>query len=216
MAHRSRNVIGCVLVLAAAAAAQPLPRVLIIGDSISIGYTPIVKELLAGKATVEHHEGNAADSANVRAKIDSWLAKGPFDVITFNCGLHDLKYTAATTSHQIGPEQYMENLPWIVNTLQESGAKIIWMTTTPIDDEHVKRGTFIRYEKDVVSYNDMATSNRMRMQIPVCDLHAVVMKAGFSNVIGPDGTHYTPAGYRLLAETVVQAITPYLAQAKIK
>ena len=81
---------------------------------------------------------------------------------------------------------------------------------------HVKRGTFIRYEKDVVSYNDMATSNMMRMQIPVCDLHAVVMKAGFPNVIGPDGTHYTPAGYRLLAETVVQTITPYLAQAKIK
>ena len=39
-----------------------LPKVLIIGDSISIGYTPYVKELLAGKAIVKHNPGNAEDT----------------------------------------------------------------------------------------------------------------------------------------------------------
>ena len=41
-----------VAVLAVAAPAEERPRVLILGDSISIGYTPHVQELLKGEAEV--------------------------------------------------------------------------------------------------------------------------------------------------------------------
>ncbi|MBI3470258.1 MAG: SGNH/GDSL hydrolase family protein [Candidatus Solibacter usitatus] len=102
-------------------------RVLIIGDSISIGYAPFVREQLAGKAQVERIEGNGADSANILARLDTWLARGPYDAIAFNCGLHDLKYTSA---HQVPPEQYEANLARIVERLRATGAKLIWVTTT--------------------------------------------------------------------------------------
>src|SRR5207249_4737659 len=46
-----------------------LPRVLIIGDSISIGCTPPLRKLLKDKANVHHNAGNAADTASGVAKL---------------------------------------------------------------------------------------------------------------------------------------------------
>ena len=52
---------------------QELPNVLIIGDSISIGYTPFVKEALEGKANVVHNEGNAQHTGTGLIKLEEWL-----------------------------------------------------------------------------------------------------------------------------------------------
>ena len=41
------------------ASGAELPKVLIIGDSISLGYTPHVVQQLEGRAEVKHHKGNA-------------------------------------------------------------------------------------------------------------------------------------------------------------
>src|SRR5881396_740319 len=71
---------------------QPgLARVLLIGDSISIGYTATVRKELAGKANVHRIPENGADTANGLKKIDAWLGNSRWDVIHFNWGLHDLK-----------------------------------------------------------------------------------------------------------------------------
>ena len=43
------------LLLATPAAVAAEPKVLIIGDSISLGYTPVAEKLLAGKAEVRHN-----------------------------------------------------------------------------------------------------------------------------------------------------------------
>lgn len=50
-----------------------LPKVLIIGDSISLGYTPFVIEGMANKAIVTHHEGNAGPTMRGIENIESWL-----------------------------------------------------------------------------------------------------------------------------------------------
>jgi hypothetical protein len=61
-----------------------LPNVLIIGDSISIGYFPVVKELLEGKAVVVHNPGNAQHTRFGLEKLDEWLGQTKWDVIHFN------------------------------------------------------------------------------------------------------------------------------------
>lgn len=212
MAHRTYYVILFTLLLSGLAFGQNLPRALIIGDSISIGYTPFVKELLAGKVEVVHNEGNAADSSNVLAKLDQWLAAGPFQVIHFNCGLHDLKFTENSKTFQVPPETYRENLDKIVSRLEASGAKLVWATTTPVVDErHAKRGAgFSRYEKDVLSYNKIAQSVMRSRRVRMNDLHTAVVRQGTGRQVGPDGVHYTEAGYRLLAEQVTEAISNQL------
>lgn len=68
-----------------------LPRVLLIGDSISIGYTLRVRELLNGKANVHRVPANAAATAYGLEKLDAWPGTGKWDVIHFNFGLHDAK-----------------------------------------------------------------------------------------------------------------------------
>src|SRR5512133_119554 len=79
-------------VLAAVTDVPGLPRVLLIGDSISMGYTLPVRTLLAGKANVHRPPENCGDTARGVKSLDKWLGDGKWDVIHFNFGLHDLKY----------------------------------------------------------------------------------------------------------------------------
>lgn len=197
------------LLAAWAAAAQAQPRALIIGDSISIGYTPFVTEILAGKVAVEHNEGNGADSANILAKLDGWLARGPYAVIALNCGLHDLKYT---DRFQVPPDTYAANLPRIVGRLRASGARVLWVTTTPVDDDrHAQRKAgFRRIETDVAAYNKVATPIMRNLGVPIVDLHEVVIRGGVAEMLGKDGVHYTPDAYRKLAGEVAAAILEQL------
>ena len=76
-----------------------LPRVLIIGDSISIGYTSPTRKLLAGKANVHRIPENGGPSDNGTKKIKQWLGDSKWDVIHFNWGLHDIKL--GTGKHQV-------------------------------------------------------------------------------------------------------------------
>src|SRR6516225_9420353 len=69
-----------------------LPRVLLIGDSISIGYTQPVRDLLKDKANVHRIPANGGPTKNGIANIDKWLGDGHWDVIHFNWGIHDLKF----------------------------------------------------------------------------------------------------------------------------
>ena len=66
-----------------------LPRVLLIGDSISIGYTLPVRELLKGKANLHRPPTNCSSTASGLKNLDAWLGQGKWDVIHFNFGLHD-------------------------------------------------------------------------------------------------------------------------------
>ncbi len=104
-----------------------LPNVLIIGDSISIGYTNPLKKILEGKANIFHNAGNAQHSRNGLARLDSWLGKTKWDVIHFNHGLHDLKYvdekgknskTKQNAHVQIPLDEYQKNMEAIVARLK--------------------------------------------------------------------------------------------------
>ena len=55
--------LALVVTIAQAEDVAPLPKVLIIGDSISMGYTPPLTDMLRGKAEVIHNAGNAGPSS---------------------------------------------------------------------------------------------------------------------------------------------------------
>ena len=136
-----------------------LPRVLLIGDSISMGYTLPVRELLKGKANVHRPPTNCGDTARALKDLDKWLGEGKWDVIHFNFGLHDLKYLDAsgkyvdpTKGRQVASlERYEKNLRDIVARLQKTGATLIWASTTPVPD-----GSAGRVQGDEVNYNKVA------------------------------------------------------------
>src|SRR5207248_6627895 len=107
-----------------------LPKVVLIGDSIRLGYAPGVVERLAGKAVVVSSPENGGDSGNVLAHLDDWVIREQPDVVHLNCGLHDLKRSKATGRHQVELDRYAENLRAIVARLRkETRAGLVFAST---------------------------------------------------------------------------------------
>ncbi len=195
------------LFLLVATAALAEPRVLIIGDSISIGYTPFVEKQLAGKATVAHNPANAGTSGNGVFMMDSWLdpKQGKWDVIHFNFGLHDLK-RMSDGGRQVEPEQYERYLRLFVDKLKKTGARLIFATTTPVPEGKVSPS---RVPADVPAYNAVALRVMKESNIPVNDLYAPAL-AHAAEWQQPVNVHYKPEGYEGLAKHVTAAITEHL------
>jgi lysophospholipase L1-like esterase len=205
------------LVSSASAQEKPLPKVVLIGDSIRMGYAPLVAKGLDGKAIVVSPARNGEDSGNVLRNLDEWIIKEQPDVVHINAGLHDLKLKDG--SYQVPLVEYEKNLKTILARIRkETKAKIIFATTTPIlDDLHAQRkASFDRLEADVQKYNAVAVSLMKQAGVPINDLHKLVESRGREKLIGGDGTHYTPEGYAVLAaavtDNVVRSLTSRTAR----
>jgi lysophospholipase L1-like esterase len=182
-----------------------LPRVLLIGDSISIGYTVPVQKLLAGKANVHRIPGNAGPSSNGVFLVDSWLGKAKWDVIHFNFGLHDLK-RLDDGKHQVPIESYERYLRLIVQRLKQTGARLIWATTTPVPDAKVSPP---RMSADVIAFNAAAARVMKEQQVPVDELYGFALPR-LGEIQQPANVHFTPAGSELLAKQVAGSIEQVL------
>lgn len=189
-----------------------LPRVLLLGDSISIGYTVPVREKLAGRANVHRPPENCGDTARGVTSLEKWLGTGQWDVIHFNFGLHDLKYLDAKNAlapphlgkQVASPEVYEKNLRIIVTRLKRAGAKLIFATTTP-----VPAGADGRVEADVPRYNAVALRVMKEMGVAIDDLYAFVLPRQ-GEIQRPKNVHFTDAGSAQLADAVVASLGPWL------
>ena len=194
-----------------------LPRVLLIGDSISIGYTVPVRKLMQGKANVHRPLTNCGPTTKGIAEIDQWLGIGKWDVIHFNWGLHDLKYMGsqgqnladpqAPGSHQQVPiDEYEANLQKLVARLKKTGAKLVWRSTTP-----VPAGAKGRVVGDSAKYNAVAKRVMDEHGIAIDDQYAFALKR-LEEIQRPANVHFTPDGSWVLAKQVVAAINKVLAE----
>lgn len=192
-----------------------LPRVLLIGDSISMGYTLDVREMLKGKANVHRIPTNGGPTTNGLKNIKAWLGDSKWDVIHFNWGLHDLKYIAEDPSKRADPKapgshlqvplaDYEKNLAELVKIMQATGTKLIWCNTTP-----VPAGSDGRVEGDEAKYNEAAARVMTSAGIPTDDLRAHAA-AKLAEVQLPANVHYSPSGYHYLAEKVAAVIAENL------
>ena len=207
-----------ILIILVAGAFKPaqLPNVLIIGDSISIGYTPFVKKALEGKANVIHNKGNAQHTGNGLAKLDDWLGDNQWDVIHFNWGLWDLCYRSEQSKVQgnrdkvngkvtFTPEEYGENLEQLVIRLKKTGAKLIFATISFVPD-----GEKGRFRKDDKRYNKVALKIMKQYNIEVNNLNKLSKKVHSKHKKAEGDVHYTPEGYKLLARPVIKIISKKL------
>ncbi|MGJ8696616.1 MAG: SGNH/GDSL hydrolase family protein [Verrucomicrobiaceae bacterium] len=192
-----------------------LPRVLLIGDSISIGYTVPVRELLKGKANVHRPLTNCGPTTKGLKELDAWLNTGgkgkKWDLIHFNWGLHDLKYIsgkgdkltaveAPDSRQQVSPADYEKNLRQLVARLKKTNARLIWRNTTP-----VPKGAKGRLAGDSQRYNDLAAKVMKEEGIEIHDLFTFA-KEHEAKIQQKANVHYTPAGSKQLAAQVVKAL----------
>ena len=177
-----------------------LPRVMLIGDSISIGYTVATRKALTGKANVHRPAANCGDSSRGLAELDKWLGGGKWDVIHFNWGLHDLARRDGKNP-QVPIEQYEKNMSQLVQRLKKSGAKLIWCSTTPVPEGCSP----VRSNEDTVAYNAVAKKTMEKNGVAVDDLYAFALEQ-LDKIQRPKNVHFTPEGSAVLAEQVGASI----------
>ena len=202
-----------------------LPNVLILGDSISIGYTLEVRKLLAGKANVyrplakdERQPFNCAGTSLGAQALEGWLGSTQWAVVHFNWGLHDIKHESKVPGNkptladppQASLEQYGLNLDKILGKLEPTGAKLIFATTTPVVPG---AGGPVRDPEDPVRYNAAAVKIMAAHGVAVNDLYNLVLPRLESLQIGKN-VHFNPEGSKVLAGQVAAMIEQRLPAVK--
>ncbi len=194
-----------------------LPRVLLIGDSISIGYTLPARAALQGVANVHRISTNGGPTSKGLEHLESWVGKKKWDVIHFNWGLHDLCYRhpesktqgkrdklKGQVAHSV--EEYAANLEELVRRLKRTKARLIFATTTPVPE-----GEAGRKVGDDLRYNQAALVVMKKHRVAVNDLHAVMAGKMDEFAVRPGNVHFKPEGSVLLGEHVAQAVRGALA-----
>ena len=212
---------------AAQAFSTTLPNVLIVGDSVSIGYTPYVAKLMSGIAFVQHspydvRDGGAEETA-YGVQCLEYMLRSPSgnllkpDVIMFNWGLHDGPLGNSTIPGQAGlPNVYASQLDTITSMLLhiEPQARLLFALTSPSMCDAVGDGC-------VVNLNNQASNIMSKYNIATINLHdAIVHECGEPpqkqcfNQTGcfcPHCEGFPSPGYTFLAEQViVPALTKLL------
>jgi len=177
-----------------------LPRVLLIGDSISIGYTLAVREMLKDKANVHRIPTNGGPTTRGVAQIDNWLGTGKWDVIHFNWGLHDLKYIDG--QKQVALADYESNLRQLVKRMKQTGATLIWCSTTPVPEGPLQPP---RKFTEVVEYNKIARKVADDFDLQIDDLYSYALPR-LKEIQRQNNVHFTPEGSRVLAKQVSKSI----------
>lgn len=185
---------------------QPnLPRVLLIGDSISIGYTLPTRDLLRGTANVHRIPTNGGPTSRGIEKIDEWLGNESWDVIHFNWGLHDLKFME-DGERQVSLDEYEQNLGTLVARLRRTGASLIWAPTTPVPHGNLSP---LRKPGDDIIYNIVAERIMRENQVAINDLYHFAQPQ-LDQIQRPANVHFTAAGSQALAGQVAESITQAL------
>ncbi len=193
-----------------------LPNVLLIGDSISIGYTVDVRKNLKGKADVFRIPTNGQASDFGLQNLDKWLGDRKWDVIHFNWGLWDICYRNPDSKEQghrdkvngklsVTPEQYRDNLEEIVARLKQTGAELIWCATTPVPE-----GEAGRKVGDEIDYNRIAAEIMAKHGVATNDLHAHALEKLPGISLKKGDVHFTAAGNAHLAKKVAESVSACL------
>jgi lysophospholipase L1-like esterase len=177
-----------------------LPRVLLIGDSITRDYYPGVEKHLEGKAYVARlATSRFASDPVLLQEIALVLDNTKFDIIHFNNGMHGWQHSE---------KEYRQAFPKILQTIRTHApqAKLLWATTTPLKVSPPKSPTEASDER-IAERNAIGLECIQGQTIVVDDLNALVRGHPEYH---RDNVHFNDEGIRLEAAQVAAKIEPLL------
>lgn len=189
--------------------------VLIIGDSISIGYTPFIEKALGTGVTVTHNPGNGGSTLRGVQQLEKWLDHKEWDVIVFNFGLHDMAYKDSLNKYDVTNgkiavplNDYQKNLETIVAKLKKTTSTLLFVTTTVVPENSPGRKV-----ESPAAYNRVALAVMKKNDVEVIDLYQTSLSVHPQNS-KPGNVHYTAKGYELLAEPIANKVKSILQKDK--
>jgi lysophospholipase L1-like esterase len=207
-------ILTCVLILSlgnrpAHSQTNPKPVVVLVGDSIRMGYAPETIKLFEGEVDFRSPEDNGGDTANVLKNLDAWVISAQPRVVHLNAGLHDLKLDRKTGKHQVELADYRANLRKILERItKETKATVIFALTTPVlDERHAANKPFDRLDADVKAYNAAALNVLKDFpQVKLNDLYSFMKNDDLEKALVKDGVHFTPQASKVLGRRVADVI----------
>ncbi|WP_149495695.1 SGNH/GDSL hydrolase family protein [Roseiconus lacunae] len=193
-----------------------LPNVLLIGDSISIGYHVDARKALAGKANVYRPKTNCGPTTRGLENIEQWLGDRKWDVVHANWGLHDLKYMGPNNENLAAPDsegahqqvpitEYEANIEKLFRRIKQQAKVVIWRETTPVPEGAGGRvaGDSKKYNaaaaKAIAKVGGIETDPMFRYAESVADLQR------------PKNVHYTAEGSKKLGQHVAEIVEKAIA-----
>ena len=186
-----------------------LPRILLIGNSITRGYYPEVQKALNDKAYVARlTTSKSIGDPGLLSEIALILDYYKFDIVHFNNGLHGWGYTE---------KEYGRAFPAFINIIRQKApsARLIWATTTPIRSRTDISAFDSRTER-VKERNKIALDFVTKQKdIAIDDLWGfTINKVEFFQ--GGDGTHPNKAGYEQIGQKVASELSVLINDLKAK
>ena len=186
-----------------------MKKILLIGDSIRMGYDKYVKEALESTAEVVYPHENCQFAQYVLRHLEPWKRELELDenvdVVHWNAGLWD---TLRNFDEDVltPPEVYREFINRCCKKIKLlfPNAKVIFATSTPVLEHKFSKESY-RLNKDVREFNRIAVEECLKYGFAIDDLYAVAEK--FPEEYYSDCTHLrTEKGTRYMTEAVVKSI----------
>ncbi len=194
-----------------------MKKIVLIGDSIRMGYEPTVREELQGLADVWGPTDNCQHSVNVLLHFWNWVAGQNPDILHINAGGWDVRNVLRGEPGNVVPlEPYRQNVARLLQLAKRfTKQTVIWATITPMDmaqnfAHHTATGNPARTEGDIEAYNAVALEECRLAGVEVNDLYRFVMDHKPSEIRLPDGVHYSIPGYALLGRQVAGVLKKHL------
>jgi len=188
-----------------------MKQVFCLGDSIRLGYEPVVVKELSGWANVtEMGETQGGDTRNVLLHLDDWVLGKQYDIVHMNAGLHDMiREVGPGPETRVPLAEYQENLRKIFGKVRQcTQTKLIFGLTTPVNLAWQLESKYPcnRTDEDVQLYNRAAVEAAGEFGVQINDLYTVVIRNGMEHMHDTDGAHFTAAGSEILGKHVAAAI----------
>lgn len=190
-----------------------MKRIVLLGDSIRMGYCEHVARIMEGRACVQWPAENGRFTLYAVASMDNWAREvgnpGTVDAVHWNCGHWDMARFGNMESPLLTVEEYRAGLRRVYARIRQAfpNAKTMFALTTP-----VKSGAEManpRTNADIEEYNRAACEVMEELGVPVNDLHSVAL--ALTDDFYADAVHYLPEGSEVLAEAVANKIDELLS-----
>lgn len=189
-----------------------MKNVLLIGDSIRMGYDQALAKTLEGTANVYFPEENCRFASYVLRYIHEYKAlikDGSVDVVHWNAGLWDCLRLFEEEPHT-PIDIYTYYIDRICTRIKKvfPNAQVVFATSTRVQTDKMGKN-FKRYNEEIEKYNDAAVAVVKKHGFTVNDLYAV--SATLPDNAHSDPVHYyTPAGTEAFTNAVLSHILPLL------
>ena len=192
-----------------------MKKILLLGDSIRMGYQQYVKEELEGEYAVLYPGDNGRFAAYTLWQVNQELKWNPdIELVHFNNGYWDMNIEAPMTEAIHPVEEYVSFLRRIVGLCRQCGAKVVFATTVPIleagaaGDNTGVQGTINYSNEWVKEYNAAAVALMQELEVPVNDLYALCLEDERCYKC-EDLLHLSEEGSRRCAQQVAEYVRKY-------